>query len=174
MCIRDSYERAAHVARKPGQFHDIAHAHYVSPRDRARFAELGVVAEMSPAVWHIPEYQDALGRAYDFRTLHEHGALMTVGTDWLLPPTPNLFPALAGMLVHGDESVPLEIAIQTLTINGAKAVNQDKRWGSLEVGKDATFIVLDRNLFEVSNSEMADTQVDKTFVQGQEVYTRQA
>jgi predicted amidohydrolase YtcJ len=165
----DNYERAA-GARLPGQLHDIAHAHYVSPRDYPRFAELGIVAEMSPAIWHIPEYQEALGKAYDFRTLHEHGALMTIGTDWMLPPTPNLFPALAGMLDHGDESVELELALQMLTVNGAIAVGQQDRWGTLETGKDATFIVLDRNLFETEPEAIADTQVLQTFFQGKQVY----
>jgi len=125
---------------------------------------------MSPAIWHIPEYQEALGKAYDFRTLHEHGALMTIGTDWMLPPTPNLFPALAGMLDHGDESVELELALQMLTVNGAIAVGQQDRWGTLETGKDATFIVLDRNLFETEPEAIADTQVLQTFFQGKQVY----
>ncbi|NIF28942.1 amidohydrolase [Pantoea sp. Tr-811] len=169
----DNYEQAAQVARRPGQLHDIAHAHYVSPRDRGRFAELGVVAEMSPAIWHIPEYQQALGKAYDFRTLLAHGALMTVGTDWMLPPTPNLFPALAGMLDHGDESIPLTTALQLMTLNGAIAVGQQDRWGSLRQGLEATFIVLDRNLFEVGPREIADTQVLTTVFQGRIVYSQE-
>lgn len=74
---------------------------------------------MSPAIWHIPEYQQALGKAYDFRTLYDAGATMTIGTDWLLPPTPNLFPALAGILQHGDESAPLDVAVRIMTLNGA-------------------------------------------------------
>ncbi|MBN3852240.1 amidohydrolase [Paraburkholderia sp. Ac-20340] len=168
----DNYERASSVERKPGQMHDIAHAHYVSNADRERFAELGVIAEMSPAIWHIPEYQEALGRAYDFRTLHAHGATMTVGSDWLLPPTPNLFPALAGMLEHGDESVPLSVGVRMLTLNGAIAVGRSAQCGSLEPGKDATFIVLDRNLFEASPEQIAGTQVLTTVLQGQRVFER--
>ncbi|WP_322069463.1 amidohydrolase [Paraburkholderia bannensis] len=168
----DNYERAGSVERRPGQMHDIAHAHYVSEADRGRFAQLGVIAEMSPAIWHIPEYQQALGKAYDFRTLHECGATMTVGSDWLLPPTPNLFPALAGMLEHGDESVPLSVGVRMLTLNGAVAVGRDAQRGSLEVGKDATFIVLDRNIFESSPQQIAGTQVLTTVLQGQHVFER--
>ncbi|MEP9317708.1 amidohydrolase [Pseudomonas sp. LABIM340] len=166
----DCYERALDVPCKPGQMHDIAHAHYVSPRDRKRFAELGVVAEMSPAIWHMPEYQAALADAYDFKTMHEHGALMTVGTDWLLPPTPNLFPAMAGMLEHRDQSVALDVAVKMMTLNGAIALGQESRWGSLEVGKEATFIILDRNIFESTPAQIADTEVHLTVLQGQVVY----
>ncbi|SDY55706.1 amidohydrolase [Pseudomonas sp. NFACC08-1] len=167
----DNYERTSHVPRAPGQYHDIAHAHYISERDRKRFADLGVVAEMSPAIWHIPQYQEALGRAYDFRTLYENGALMTIGTDWLLPPTPTLFPALAGVLEHGDESVSLELGVEMLTINGAIAVGRSDQRGSLEIGKEATFIVLDTPIFEASPAEIAETKVLKTFICGEEVYS---
>lgn len=169
----DVYERASHVTGKPGQMHDIAHAHYVSETDRGRFAQLGVVAEMSPAIWHVPAYREALGKAYDFRTLHEHGALITIGTDWALPPTPNLFPALAGLLTHGDESVPLELGIRMMTLNGAIAVGQSDAWGSLAPGKDATFVVLDRNIFEASPEEIAETEVISTVFRGKEVYSHQ-
>ena len=169
----DNYARAADNSRAAGQMHDIAHAHYVSPADRARFAELNVVAEMSPAVWHIPQYQDALGKAYDFKTMNENGALVTVGTDWLLPPTPELFPALAGMLDHGDESVSLPVAIEMMTLNGAIAVGQQSRWGTLAPGKDATFIVLDRNLFDIPPSEIAGVNVVQTYLQGDSVFSRE-
>ncbi|WP_288496973.1 amidohydrolase [uncultured Acinetobacter sp.] len=168
----NNYENANHIERKAGHFHDIAHAHYVSLKDRPRFGELGIIAEMSPAIWHIPEYQQALGKAYDFRSLYEAGAVMTVGTDWLLPPTPNLFPALAGILQHGDESVPLEVALQMMTLNGAIAIGHRHRTGSLEMGKDATFIVLDRNIFESTVEEIAATQVITTVLQGQHVFQR--
>ena len=168
----DNYENANNVERQTGQFHDIAHAHYVSAKDRSRFAELDIIAEMSPAIWHIPEYQQALGKAYDFRTLYDAGATMTIGTDWLLPPTPNLFPALAGILQHGDESVPLDVAVRIMTLNGAIAVGHSHRTGSLEVGKEATFIVLDRNIFESSPEEIAETQVITTVLQGQHVFQR--
>ena len=68
-----------------------------------RFAELGVIAEMSPSTWHI--FGRLLGDpprdAWEFGTLNEHGAMLTIGTDWVVTPTPNLFPALEGMLGPG-------------------------------------------------------------------------
>ncbi len=168
----DCYEKARETTPWAGEGpkHEIAHAHYVSDRDLDRFAELDVVAEMSPAIWHIPEYQRALGKAYDFRTMTAHGALVTVGTDWLLPPTPNLFPALAGMLDHGDESVPIETAVKMMTINGAIAVGKGHQWGSLEAGKDATFVVLDRDIFDVEHVAIAETSVVSTVVRGKFAY----
>ncbi len=168
---------AVEAARKanPGSLvrHDLGHTNLVTPADMPRFAELGVIAEMSPSVWHI--YGRLLGDpprdAWEFGTLHEHGAMLTIGTDWVVTPTPNLFPALEGMLDRGDESIELPTALRAMTLNGAYAVNRDTMSGSLEQGKSADFIVLDRNLFDIPVSEISETRVLRTVFEGSTVYT---
>ncbi|WP_266095450.1 amidohydrolase family protein [Acinetobacter bereziniae] len=59
-----------------------------------------------------------------------------------------------------------------MTLNGAIAIGHRHRTGSLEMGKDATFIVLDRNIFESTVEEIAATQVITTVLQGQHVFQR--
>ena len=80
--------------------HELGHTNLVTPSDLLRFRQLNAVAEMSPSVWHL--YGRFLGDppqdAWEFGTLHKSGAMMTIGTDWVVTPTPNLFPALQGML----------------------------------------------------------------------------
>ncbi len=167
---------AIEAARKanPGSAirHELGHTNLVTPADMPRFAELGVIAEMSPSVWHI--YGRLLGDpprdAWEFRTLHEHGAQLTVGTDWVVTPTPNLFPALEGMLDRGDESIDLPAALRAMTINGAFAVGRETSRGSLEQGKSADFIVLDRNLFEIPTAEISETRVLRTVFEGRNVF----
>lgn len=150
---------------------EIAHCTFIHPDDRPRFAELNVIAEFSPAIWHIrtPEFA-VLDSGYTFQSMQQFGTHMTVGSDWIITPDPNLFPALQGMVERGAESVSLADALRMMTIEGARAVNLDQRIGSLEVGKSADFIVLDRNLFEVPTSEIGVTAVLRTVFEGRTVY----
>ncbi len=168
---------AIEMARKanPGSEarHELGHTNLVTPADMPRFAELNAIAEMSPTMWHI------LGRllgdpprdAWEFGTLHEHGAMLTIGTDWVVTPTPNLFPALDGMLDRGDESIELPAALRAMTLNGAYAVNRDTMSGSLEQGKSADFIILDRNLFDIPVYEISETRVLRTVFEGRTVFS---
>jgi predicted amidohydrolase YtcJ len=166
----DNYERTLESKKDPTLMHDIAHARFISNIDFNRFSELGVVAEMSPAIWHDPVYKEVLKNAFAFNTLHEAGAMVTIGSDWILTKNPNLFPGLGGVLMHGNESVSLENAVKMMTINGAISVGKENDWGSIEKGKDATFIILDRNLFEVTPEEIQGTNVIETIVNGKTVY----
>ena len=153
--------------------HELGHTNLVIPSDHQRFSKLNAVAEMSPTVWHL--YGHTLGNpprpAWQFRSLRDKGALLTVGTDWPVTTDPNLFPALEGMLDRDDESIELEDALAAMTINGATAVGWDEELGSITMGKMASLIVLDRNLFDVAVSEISETKVLTTVFEGREVYT---
>lgn len=150
--------------------HDVAHSRWVSQMDIPRYSEIGVVGEMSPTIWQDPRFSSSLDGAFCFASLWESGAHLTIGSDWLLPQTPNLFPGIAGMLDWGNESLSLEQAIQMATINGAQSIGKGADFGSLEVGKDATFIVLDRDLFDSTPDEIEQTQVTRTVLRGTTVY----
>ena len=60
-----------------------------------------------------------------------------------------------------------------MTLSGARAVNQDKRRGSLEVGKSADFIVLDRDIFTLDTSDIGSTEVLRTVFEGETVFLRE-
>lgn len=154
-----------------GPRHEIAHALFVHPDDLHRLSRLNVGAEMSPALWHIkaPELA-ALDHGCKFATLRKAGADITIGSDWIVTDTPNLFPALQGMLDRGQESVSLEDAIAMMTIAGTRAVGMGNRTGSIEPGKKADFIVLDRNLFEIPISQVGEARVLRTVFEGQTVH----
>lgn len=147
-------------------YHEVGHAPSIHPDDLPRLASLNVVAEMSPAIWHQFPYDGS----WQFNTLHKSGVLVTVGSDWLVVREPNLFPALQGMLQHGDEAVSLETALAMLTINGARAVGKEQQFGSISAGKSADFIVLNQNLFEVPVRDIGNTQVLTTVFEGRPVY----
>lgn len=154
-----------------GPLHEIAHAGFIHPDDRARLASLGVIAEMSPALWHnkTPEFA-VLDAGFKFSTMNRLGTHVTVGSDWIITSDPNLFPPLQGMLERGEESVDLPTALRMMTLNGAKAVGREKERGSLAIGKSADFIVLDRNLFEIPTGYVGGTRVLRTVFEGKTVY----
>ena len=158
-------------ANGPGMRHEIAHALFVHADDLRRLPALNVGAEMSPAVWHIkaPEFAK-LDEGCKFGTLRAAGAEVTIGSDWVLTDSPNLFPGIQGVLDRGAESVALDEAIDMMTIAGARAVGLADRTGSIEIGKSADLIVLDRNLFETPITEIGATQVLRTVFEGRTVY----
>ena len=150
---------------------ELSHAGFVHADDIARMPALGAVAEMSPAIWHLtgPGF-DELASGFKFKSLQNHAVHTVVGSDWILMPTPNLFPALEGMLDRGAESIDLASALAAMTINGTKVTRQDHVSGSIESGKWANFIVLDRNLFEIPIQQISETVVLRTVFEGDVVY----
>ncbi len=156
--------------------HELAHSATFIPSDLQRMGALNAVAEMSPIMWHLlPKTTGSPPLpAWPFRTLQEHGVVMTIGTDWPVTEEPNVFPALQGVLQHGDQSLTLDDALKMLTINGAISLGWEQKQGSIEPGKSANMIVLDRNLFEVPTGEIGGTRVLKAVFEGSVVYEKAA
>ncbi|MBT7950598.1 MAG: amidohydrolase [Gammaproteobacteria bacterium] len=152
--------------------HELGHTNLLIPSDFPRMKALNVNGDMSPTIWHL--YGPTLGNpplpAWQFRTLHENGVLMSIGTDWPVTDDPNIFPALQGLLDRGYESLDLNTGLKMMTINGAIALGWEKEQGSIEVGKTANLIVLDRNLFEIPPAQIGGTNVLKTVFEGRVVY----
>jgi predicted amidohydrolase YtcJ len=150
---------------------DIAHSLRYAEVDLDRPAMLHAVAEMSPAIWQIKgPLTTNLAGAWPFKSLLARGTLMTLGSDWVVLPAPNLFPAIGGMLDHGAESIGLADALEIATLNGARSVGWDDVTGSIAVGKFANMIVLDRNLFEATPAQIGETRVLRTVFEGETVY----
>ena len=82
----------------------------------------------------------------------------------------NVIPTIKAMIAHDRESLDMETALNMLTINGAISMGWQEEMGSIEQGKLANFIVLDRNLFEVPAAEIGGTQVLRTVFEGRTVY----
>ncbi|MEJ8567001.1 amidohydrolase [Elongatibacter sediminis] len=170
--VLDAYEAARKANPDSAIRHDLGHTNLVAEADMGRMRALNVVADLSPSVWHI--FGETLGdppqRAWQFRTLSDHGLLLTAGSDWNIAKTPNPFPALQGMLDYGEETIDLISALRVWTRNGAISVGREDDFGTLEPGKLATFIVLDRNLFAIDPSEIGGTIVLQTIFEDALVY----
>ena len=117
------------------------------------------------------------------RTALDKGAIIGVGTDYAaLPQDP--WPLLEGVIHRRnpwvgpndsepngpEEAITLEESIYAYTLGGAHALLKEDSIGSLEKGKYADFIVLDRNLTEIPVDDISETQVLKTVFNGKVVY----
>ena len=176
----------------------IAHDEIVDPADFPRFAKLDVIPVLSlqwgkPASDTIEGARDYLGpERFKYMEpqgfLHEAGARIAYGSDWPVDPLDEWFALKVGVTranapaagpqysgrLSDDPGLSRETAIRTITINSSYELHQEAETGSLEVGKLADLIVLDRNLFEIPAEEIADVQVLLTVVGGKVVYQSDA
>ncbi|WP_188726293.1 amidohydrolase [Pseudoclavibacter endophyticus] len=171
--------------------YQIAHGQFVAPEDRRRMAQLDVVAEISPFIWYpgvIPQAiaavlpEDVASKMQPNRELLDLGVLVAGGSDWSVVPTPNAWEGIGGLVTREDplehfpgqlwaeQAVTVEEALRIFTINGAKAARLDDVIGSIEVGKAANFVVIDRDPFTVDPRELGGTKVVETVVAGETVY----
>ncbi|MEF2977225.1 amidohydrolase [Subtercola sp. YIM 133946] len=178
--------------RGPGPTFQIAHVEFVSPDDLPRFAELGVVADMSPAMWFPSPMSlaidavlppDVMKRMWPLRELVDSTATVAAGSDWpCAMPVPDPWIGIETMVtrtnpdgaypgvLNADQALTLAEVIQTYTINPAKAIGLGSVTGSLEVGKSADLIVLNQNIFDIDPACIHDTKVEQTYFAGRLVY----
>lgn len=175
----------------PGLLHHIAHASFIDPAEVPRFAELGVVADLSPALWFPGVIVEAIraalpkervDRFWPIRDLQESGALIAGGSDWPVVPDPSPWPAIQGMVTRRDPSgrfdgalwpeqaLGLNDVLRAYTVNAAMAMGLADTTGSLQVGKSADLVALDRHLFDVPSESLAATQVLATWFEGRIVH----
>lgn len=190
----DAVEAAIAVNGRNDLRHHIAHIQVVHPEDVPRFRELGVIANMQ-SLWAALEPQMVeltlpfLGDPrsswqYPFGDLLRSGATLAAGSDWSVS-TPDPMAAIhvavnrksAAEHAEGDyeaflpeQSIDLGTSITAYTA-GSAHVNHLDDCGTIEVGKLADLVVLDRDPFVHPVEEIGDTRVLQTFVGGQRVYS---
>lgn len=190
--ILDAVEIVRDV-RGPGPAHHIAHASYIDPADIPRFAKLNVVADLCPAIWFpcaITVANNAVipgeraNRYWPNRDLQESGALLAAGSDWPVVGLPDPWFGLEGMVTRRnprgthdgalwpEQGLDLATVLEIYTRNPAQAMGLGAITGSVEPGKSADLIVLDRNLFECDPLDLADTKVLETWFEGRQVHMR--
>lgn len=195
--VRESLD-AIEVARRDNPAgvtrHTIAHVELTSDADLPRFAELGVIVQTT-AYWQAliaDESRAALGddrfdRAFRFRELVDSGVRVTFGSDFpatggpvfAMAPLWNIevghtrrLPGVVDGPINGgaEARLSLEEMIRGYTLDAAYQLRMEGEVGSLEDGKQADLVVLDRNLFEVPPQEIHQVRVDATVLGGQVVF----
>ncbi|UAJ78586.1 amidohydrolase [Leifsonia sp. ZF2019] len=195
--VRESLDAVAAARAANGDsglLHHIAHLQVVHPDDHARFASLGVAANIQP-LWACYDPQmvelnvpllgaERTTTQYPFGSLLGAGAHLCAGSDWpVTSPDPwlGIHVAVNRRLPawHPDhnaeaflpsESLPLADALRAYTSGAARINGRDDSTGSIAVGYWADLAVVDRDPFAHPADTIADTRTIETFVAGESVY----
>jgi hypothetical protein len=186
----DVFEQAAKENGPRDRRFRIEHAQHIARDDIARFAQLDVIASMQPyhaiddGRWADPLIGAARCQtSYAFRSLLDAGARLAFGSDWYVAPaTPleGIDAAVTRRTLDGknpggwypQQRIPVEDALRAYTSGAAFAGFAEKELGTLEVGKLADIVVVDRNIVRDSVTELQRARVQLTMVGGRVVYER--
>jgi len=189
----DAFEYAVKKNGKRDNRNIITHLQLVDPNDFLRFKNLDVVAVPQPYWFMKDDYYyniqvPYLGKKradeeYPMKSFFDAGAVVASGSDYAVTIPCNPLNAIQTGITRSkldvtdpkevlwpEEKVSLEQMIRSFTINGAYANFLENVTGSIEVGKSADMIVLDKNLFEIPVNEISKVKVLLTLFAGKEVY----
>jgi predicted amidohydrolase YtcJ len=167
----------------------IEHFQIVDPADIPRLAPAGIIASMQPTHQTSDRLMaqerlgpDRLEGAYAWQSVLKSGARLAFGTDFPVE-SPNPFPGLSAAISRQDvngqppggwipsERLTLEQALAAYTRGAAYAGFAEQKIGSLEPGKWADFILVDRDPTKVDAQSLARTKVLETWVAGKKVWS---
>nr|WP_225446933.1 amidohydrolase [Streptacidiphilus sp. PB12-B1b] len=190
----DAVEEALRRNGPRGNRHHLAHLQVVHPEDVPRFRQLGATANMQP-LWacHEPQMDELTipflgerrsGWQYPFGSLARSGAMLAAGSDWSVS-TPDVMlgihvavnrraPGEQDVRVLGpQERLDLGTALAAYTAGSARVNHLDDVTGSVQTGKYADLVVLDRDPFAGPAEAIGETRVLRTYVEGDLVHAAQ-
>jgi predicted amidohydrolase YtcJ len=173
----------------------IAHDEILDPADFPRFKQLNVIPVLS-FQWEkqAPDTVDNLEKYLGPNRyklvepagfLADAGARIAYGSDWPVDPLDEWLALKVGITrtdiptaaaeylerLGDDKGLSRQQVLRAITMNSSYELHQDAETGSLETGKLADLIVLDRNVLEIPEDQIADTKVMQTVVGGRIVYS---
>ena len=192
--VREALDATEAAQRANGprdrRFH-LAHVQLVHPDDLPRFATLGVAANVSPYWACRSDYVTVLtepfigpersARMYPFGSLRRAGARLAFGSDWTVS-TPNPLLELEVAVTRAptddrgaepllpEEALDFPTALETFTAGSAWVNFLDEETGTIEPGKLADLVVLDRDVLDPGGGPIGDAKVLLTLVEGEAVY----
>lgn len=187
----DAIETAEKLNGRSDKRHHIAHLELIDPQDIPRFRELNITANFQGFWAYRDKYVEDLtepilgkersNRLYPIQSLFKSGATVVGGSDWSVT-TPNPLDAIQVAVTRcgldqkpdkvfmPEERATVPEMIEAYTINGAWLGHWEKETGSLEAGKSADLIVLDKNIFAIPPNEIHKAKVLWTLFQGRAVH----
>lgn len=166
----------------------IEHAQTIHPDDLPRFGQLAIVPSVqtthatSDMIWAADRLGDRIKYAYTYQDLLKQNGWLPNGSDFPIEHINPLYGFYAGVARQNMDGFPpdgfqmenaltREQALRAMTIWAAKAAFEEEVKGSLEPGKAADFVVLEEDIMTAPNSKLPNVKVEKTFVNGELVYT---
>lgn len=189
--VLDRYQAALEEYPEESEDHRfrIEHAQHLHPEDIPRFAALGVLPAMqaihlsSDRPWAIERLgeQRIKEGAYMWQALLQSGVPIINGTDVPVEPInplANFYASVTRKTLEGspeegfeaDQKMTREQALRSYTLDAAYGAFEESMKGSLEIGKVADFTIFDRNIMEIPEAELLQTEVIMTVLDGAIVY----
>jgi len=184
----DAFESALRAVPRADHRFRVEHAQVISEQDIPRFARLGVIPSMqgshqtSDMRWAEQRVGPVRIRgAYAWRALLNTGVIIPNGSDFPVEEVNPLLSFHAAITRQDPSNWPAggwypeqrmtrQEALQSLTIWPAQAAFQESVMGSLAAGKYADFVVLDRDIMQVPETEILSARVIATYLGGRKVY----
>lgn len=189
----DAVEEARRRNGPGGPPHQLAHLELIDPADLPRFKELNVVADFQPLWAYRDHYiidltEPGMGpqrsaRLYPLGDVLRAGAALACGSDWSVSSMNPWEAIQVGVTRRGlaegpgpawlaPQVAPLDALLRCYTTGGAYVNLQDKVTGSLEPGKAADLIVLERDPYEIPADQLGLIKVQETYLEGRRVHPR--
>ena len=191
----DAIEAARNANGDLDNRHHIAHLQLIHIDDIDRFAKLDASANFQ-ALWAYPDDwilklnlpvlgEERVQGMYPIGSVHRSGGRIVGGSDWNVSSANPLDAietavrrqdpmATDGPVLNEKERVSLETMIDAYTINAAWLMHQEDRVGSIETGKRADIVVLDRDLFAIPETEINEARVVMTLLDGKTIWPADA
>jgi predicted amidohydrolase YtcJ len=168
----------------------IEHSQVASPQDLDKFGQYSIIPSVQPTHATSDMYwagkrlgNQRLKTAYAYKQLLKQNGWLPLGTDF---PVENINPLytfyaaverkdLKGFPQGGfqpENALSRIEALKGMTIWAAKANFEEKEKGSIEPGKFADFVILDKDIMKIKGSEIPATKVTKTYINGVKVYDK--
>lgn len=166
----------------------IEHAQHLLPSDIPRFAALHVIASMQPyhladdGRWAAKRIDAArIKTTYAFRSLLDSGATLAFGSDWPVAPMmplQGIYAAVTRRTLDGknpdgwvpEQKITVAEAVHAYTVGSAYAEHEDNIKGSLAPNMLADMAVLSQDIFQIDPTEIQNTRVEMTILNGKVVY----
>lgn len=170
--------------------HRIEHAQVLALEDIPKLKQLQIIPSMQPthATSDMNMAEDRVGKkriagAYAWRRFLKQGSAIACGSDFPIE-NPNPFWGIDAAVNRRDfnqaqpqswypeQAMTVQEALRCFTLDAAYAAHQEKVLGSLEPGKWADFVVIDRDIFKIPRAQLHQTTVLQTWVAGKQVFVK--
>lgn len=166
----------------------IEHAQCVDPADFGKFGAYNIIPSMQPThatsdmLWAVDRLgPERLANAYALKRLMRENGMIALGTDFPvegIAPLQTFYAAVVRKDREGrppegfqmQDALTREQALRGMTIWNALATFTEKDLGSLEPGKKADFVVLDRELLTTAEDQLLQARVQATFINGEQLW----
>lgn len=184
----DMYENSLKENGEKDLRNTIEHIENIHPDDISRFKELHVIPSMQPyhvtlsnngKIWRLGKKRCEL--EFPIRSIYDAGGEISLGTDYPVV-TINPFMTIYAAATRCDDegkpicqnyktqTLPMDVILKAYTQTAARVYHAEDRMGTLEEGKLANIIVLNKNLFTIPTEKIESNKVQVTYYEGREVY----